>query len=308
MVDIKQPREVGYGSRAPQPAGSSVGQHTVPGATPDRPKSATNLPRVDFDAPPVVETFLGVQFQPVPGLTLTHFGLFWGTMRNQYPTQEVKPPLPPVVEEFVSPPQPRAVGIQLTAEPDARCWFVDETSTQLIQVQRDRFIRNWRKGAPPNDRYPRYDDLRPKFEHDWQSFLNFLRNERLDAPEVNQCEVTYINHIELGRGWQALGELHKITPIVSEGQRRFLPSPELHSLNVSYVMPDNLGRLHVSAQPAIRRQDAKVGIQLTLTARGKPVSSEISDIIAWFNLGHDWIVHGFVDMTTREMRNIWEQR
>jgi len=270
--------------------------------------SATNLPRVDFDAPPVVETMLGVQFQPVRGLTLTHFGRFWSTIRNQYPTQEVKPPLPSVIEDFANPPQPSAVGIALTAEPDARFWFIDQTSTQLIQVQRERFIRNWRKGMPPNDRYPRYDELRPKFEQDWRTFLDFLRGERLDTPEVNQCEVTYINHIELGRGWQALGELHKIIPIVSETGRRFLPSPELHSLNISYVMPNHSGRLHVSAQPAIRRQDAKVGMQLTLTARGKPTSSDINDIIAWFNLGHDWIVQGFVDMTTREMRNIWGQR
>jgi len=262
--------------------------------------------RVDFENPPVTETILSVQFAPLRGLTLPYMGLFWGQVRSQYPTQEVKPPLSPVIEDFSSPPTAPSLGIEVSSEPDARFWLVDGTSTQLIQIQRDRFIRNWRKGEAPNDAYPRYDELRPRFEHDWLSFVGFLEREKLGTPEVNQCEVTYINHIGLGTGWNSLSDAHRVlTVLKAQEGREFLPEPEMVIVNVRFVMPERRGRLHVSAQPAIRRQDGSAVMQLTLTARGRPESSRLEDIVAWFNLGHDWIVHGFVDLTTPEMHQIW---
>ena len=50
--------------------------------------------------------------------------------------------------------------------PAPRFWFVNESGNELVQVQRDRFIRNWRKteGQPG---YPSYDNLREAFADDW---------------------------------------------------------------------------------------------------------------------------------------------
>lgn len=262
--------------------------------------------RVDFKNPPVIETILGVQFVPLRGLTLPYIGLYWSEIRDRYPSQEVKPPLSQVIEDFSSPPAPAKVGFEIFDEPDARFWFIDQSSTQLIQIQRDRFIRNWRKGEPPHNAYPRYDELRPRFEHDWLSFVGFLERERLGTPEVNQCEVTYINHIELGIGWSSLGDAHRVLTMLKHQDRpEFLPEPEMLIVSGRYVIPEWRGRLHVSAQPAIRRRDGRQVMQLTLTARGKPDSSRLSDIVTWFDLGHDWIVHGFVDVTSAEMHHIW---
>jgi hypothetical protein len=279
----------------------------VPGTAQERSGPVLARPRVHFERPPVTETILGVQFLPLRGLTLPYLGLFWGEVRADYPTQEVKPALPPVVEDFSGVPGPEGgVGIQFVTEPDARCWFIDKTSTQLIQVQRDRFIRNWRKGQPPHDGYPRYDVLRPRFATDWTRFLAFLEREGLGRPEVNQCEVTYVNHIELGVGWENLGEAHKVLAMLRGIEKPgILPEPEVVILNARYVMPARPGRLHVSAQPAVRRSDGKHVLQLTLTARGKPDSSAIADILRWFDEGHDWIVYGFVDVTTPAMHQIW---
>lgn len=292
----------------PRDGNRSVDLRTVSNAT-HRPTSAAGHRRIDFDNPPVVETLLGVQFVPLRGLSLPYIGLYWGEVRTAYPSQEVKPPLVPEIEEFPASPLTQRVSVQVTSEPDARCWFIDSTSTQLIQIQRDRFVRNWRKGEPPNDAYPRYDRLRPRFESDWLNFLRFLERENLGQPEVNQCEVTYINHIELGAAWRSLGEPHEVLRILgSPGPREFLPEPEMVLLNARYAVPDGKGRLHITAQPAIRRQDAKEVMQLTLTARGRPSSSRLEDILAWFELGHDWIVHGFEDITTLKMHEIWGKR
>jgi uncharacterized protein (TIGR04255 family) len=197
--------------------------------------------------------------------------------------------------------------LKISQVPDARFWFVDATSTQLVQLQVDRFIRNWRKGGPPYDAYPRYETLRPRFEQDWTVLLAFLEREGLGPPEANMCEVTYINHVDLGAGWESLGEAHRALRFLKvQGQREALPEmPEAFSMNLRYLMPERRGRLHVSAQPVIRRSDGRPVLQLTLTARGKPESPNLRDIAAWFDLGHQWVVHGFVDLTTPEMHETW---
>jgi uncharacterized protein (TIGR04255 family) len=269
--------------------------------------SSASRPEVHFEAPPVAETILGVQFVPLRKLTLPYQGLFWSKVRRRYPRQEVHPPLPHTAQEsFMGLVVQPSISLELTSEPDARCWFIDDSSTQLIQIQRDKFIRNWRKRPGAGEEYPRYDHLRPRFEQDWGLFVDFLADEDLGTPEVNQCEVTYVNHIELGSGWDSLGELYRVLTVLGQpAPRSFLPEPEMFVVNTRFVMEEQMGRLHVSAQPAIRAHDRKQVLQLTLTARGAPAGSGIEHLLSWFDRGHDWIVNGFVDITAPQMQAIW---
>jgi uncharacterized protein (TIGR04255 family) len=259
-----------------------------------------------FDNPPVIETLLGVQFVPLQSFSILHFGLYARQISSEYPTHEIHPALNPALEDFEASPSagPR-IGISVVAEPDLRCWFIDPTFTQLIQVQRDRFIRNWRK-IKPDQVYPHYHDLRPRFQADWERFCLFLQQEGIGTPEVKQCEVTYVNHIELGKGWESYGETDKAIRLVSAPTAGgFLGQPEVVHLNTSYVMPEKKGRLHVVVQPVISRPLGKEVIQLTLTARGRPVASGLRDLLEWFDLGHEWVVRGFAELTTREMHATW---
>ena len=257
-----------------------------------------------FKKPPVVETALGVQFAPLKSFSIPHFGLFWNAVRTDYPNQEMKPPLGNVVEDLAAPVIPEQIGIQFTAEPEARCWFLNASGGELIQLQRDRFVRNWRKVTGSED-YPSYDALKPRFERDWTRLLEFLDREALGRPQVNQCEVTYINH--LSAEVDKLGSLHRFARSVSALAGDFLPEPETAQLQVRYLMGDKRGRLHVGVQPGVRRDDRRPVMQLGLTARGTPASSRIEDILAWFDLGHEWVVRGFTDFTRSEMHAIWER-
>ena len=88
----------------------------------------------------------------------------------------------------------------------------------------------------------------------------------------------------------------------------FLPETEKVSFKTSFVIPDKKGRLHVTLEPAIRRRDAQEVLQLSLTARGKPLSSGLKGILEWFDLGHEWIVWGFTDFTTKDMHKFWGRK
>jgi uncharacterized protein (TIGR04255 family) len=263
----------------------------------------------EFSRPPVIETVLGVQFRPVANFSIPHFGLFWAKIRDKYPGYEVQPPLGPVIEEFGEG-QWKNVGvnIELMQIPEVRCWFKDSSGKQLIQLQRDRFLFNWRK-VKDEDMYPRYDNIEPRFAETWNEFCSFLHEVGLEEPDVNQCEVTYVNHIDLGHGWKSYAELKNVIACWSgEISGSFLPDPESVNIGARYVLPNGKGRLHVLMQPAIRRTDAKEILQLNLTARGKPESSTAQHVLEWLDLGHKWIVRGFTDFTTKSMHEIWGRR
>lgn len=264
-----------------------------------------------FDRPPVVETVLGVQFAPIDGWEVPHFGLFWSELRGDYPKTQMVPALPPMIENFDREHTYAAPSLQfevIKGQPPVRAWFGDDASGKLLQIQSDRLLHNWRKSRPDSP-YPGYEKTREWFVSAWEQFLGFLKRNEMQAPEVQQCEITYINHIERGEGWNSLADLSRVTPFLTgKGSSGFLGMPEVSVFTARYLMPDQRGRLHLSLQPALRNADQKEILQLQLTARGMPRSGNAQDLMAWMDLGHEWIVKGFADASTPEMHNIWGRK
>ena len=240
-------------------------------------------------------------------MAIPHFGLFWQRIRKEFGKFQIHPPLGTVTEEFPTAGKKAGttLGIELIDEPVVRCWFLDDKGNHIVQIQRDRFAYNWRKvtGEEP---YPRYEHVRAVFEREWRRFCVFLTDEGMGSPEVNQCEVTYVNHIAYEKGWKSFGELNKVLASWSGARSgRFLPEPEKVSVAVKYVIPENQGRLHFTVQPVVRHRDAAELLQLNIVARGAPASSQIEDILQWMDLGRKWIVEGFTDFTTDSMHRLW---
>jgi uncharacterized protein (TIGR04255 family) len=259
-----------------------------------------------FDQPPVYETVLGVQFNPLKDFSIPHYGLYWGKIRGDYPKYDVHPPISPAVEQFDAGLRKEAkAGIEVVTVPEIRTWFINNNGTILLQVQKDRFLQNWRK-IQDSDVYPHYDQLKPKFFEEWRTFCRFLEDTEIEQPEVNQCEVTYVNHIDVDLGPRRYGDLQKVISYWSgQCSGDFLSDPESVNFNCRYLLPDKKGRLHITLQPAFRRSDAKEILRLNLTVRGRPKSSDVGDIAEWLDLGHEWVVRGFADVTTKEMHKIW---
>lgn len=263
----------------------------------------------DFIEPPVVETVLSVQFVPIEGFTLAHIGLYWDTIRREFERFESKPPIGHVKESFSAGPGVRDIGLSFSTsnEMPFRAWFLDKKGNQILQVQKDRFIHNWQK-ISGDEVYPRYESVRNKFQVEWDRFNAFLGKEGLARPEINQYEVTYVNHIEYEKGWKGYGELAKVISLWSgKHSGDFLRSPENINLNVTYLLPDNHGRLYVGMQPVLRARDATEILQLNLTARVVPSTTSSDEVLKWLDLGRLWVVEGFNDVTTPEIRKAWGQ-
>jgi uncharacterized protein (TIGR04255 family) len=265
----------------------------------------------DFRKPSLAETVLSLQLEPIGGLTTAHVGLLWQRFREQLPFIEEHAPLPPVFEKF-GPPSPASVEVTIEEKPPVpRVWFLNEPKAELIQVQADRFIHNWRKmeGMEP---YPRYEPIRDKFRGEVAILAQFLKDERLGTLAVNQCEVTYVNHIEPSGVWERHGQLEMALRNWSRlPAGAFLPEPEDGGVRLRFVIPSEagepIGRLHVAMQPAWKKADNSPILSMNLTARGAPIGEGIEGAFAFFDLGRRWIVKGFADLTTPDMHRVWER-
>jgi uncharacterized protein (TIGR04255 family) len=270
-------------------------------------------PLPSFVAPPVVEVVLGVQFEPIKGLRTPQIGLLWQEFKDRLPVTQEQPPLDPIIERFGVIPKPPKFSLQmLEAPPPPRCWFLNSSGTELIQIQPDRFIRNWRQIDSGNE-YPRYEKLQTAFAEEFRKFLAFLQREKLGPFIPNQCEVTYVNHVLPCDVWQNHGQLEKIiTNFKNCYSDDFLRDPEYARMAISYVIPDTngnpIGRLHITADPVYRDKDDIPMFRLNLTARGRPKGDDIADVLQFLDVGRDWVVRGFASITTREMQRIWRRQ
>ena len=180
-----------------------------------RPERLQDLP--DFSDPPVIQTVLSVQFEPLAELRTAYLGLYWAANKNRYPKTEERPELSPIIERFPDHPK-MEFGIQLEtleAPPTPRIWFMSETGTELIQVQRDRFIKNWRKGGT-GAHYPRYERVRETFDEEFAAFASFSQDQSLGNISITQCEVSYVNHIVSGEGWKTHADVDQIFTVFNQ--------------------------------------------------------------------------------------------
>lgn len=273
--------------------------------------SSSGRPLPEFENPPVSEVAISVQFEPLAWWRVAHAGLFWAQIRSDYPLSEAQPPLPSQVERFsIDQLFPQAPTIAFGAlDPDtARVWFLSEDQTRLVQVQHDRFIINWRK-ITGEEVYPRYAaTLRPRFEQEFNNFQQFINTQEKETLNVQQCEITYVNDIPRGEGWETLSEATSLfSPWWGTYTDGFLPAPEMVNVAGSFVLPNEQGRLHFATQNLRRMRDQREVVQLRLTARGKPLSSDLSHVLAWMNLSREWIVRGFADLTSPKGHTLWKR-
>lgn len=262
-----------------------------------------------FDKPPVIEMVMGVEFADLPGLSVPYFGLFWGLIRDKYPLCEVKEPKPSRIEVFEGQfKQEITFNFPILGPPPVRCWYSNTEQTWLLQLQQDRFIQNWRKTASDKT-YSHYRHVRDRFEKEFHRFQEFVRKQQLGPLQIRQCEVSYVNHIELEKEPGVAFELEEISPYISaKKQGDFLPAPDGVTLNTSYVIPENRGRLYIAAQKAFRHVDAKEILQITVSAKVIPASQGDSEILDALDLGHEWAARGFTDFTSDKMHRLWERR
>ncbi len=252
-----------------------------------------------FTDPPVVEVVMGVQFEPLDKLFTPHAGLFWETVRSQYPVFKENPPIVPQMEEFKEPGALKNVDLELTSVPPfPRIFFEHDSGEWLIQLQKDRFLHNWRSASSAT-KYPRYDAVRKKFLSQWSNFRKFIGDNELGDLKITQLEITYLNHIA---PWTDTSDIGEVFPDFQwRTCDRVLSKPEACNISCAFMLTDETSRLRVNIKPGIHKDKGRI-LLFNLTARGAPHEQ---DVEAWFDDGRGWIVRAFKDLTSQEWHKKW---
>lgn len=190
-----------------------------------------------------------------------------------------------------------------------RVWLLSDDERQLIQLQLDSFLYNW-KLVETDDEYPRFESVWSEFKRMLERFDQFLESEDIPRPEATQYELTYVNLIPQHGVCAHLGEIGNLLPDNRwrDAPDRFLPHPDGWNLRLAFNLPNKLGRLHVHAQDAMRLSDGKKIIRMDLTARGIGIDPSRGKMREWFDVGHEWIVRGFTDLTTESVQtSVWRR-
>jgi uncharacterized protein (TIGR04255 family) len=275
--------------------------------------SAESSPLPSFDAPPVNEVVLDLQFAPLERLGTPQLGLLWQDFRDRFPKISEYAPIDRRVLNLVrtTKPAPQFRLETFDLPPLRRLWFHSGDDTQIIQVQLDRFIYNWRRIK--DEPYPRYGDIRAGFHREYSVFRRFVERENLGAIAPDSCEVTYINRIAANDGWRRHGQLSRVVTLWAPPKTgAFLAEPEAVQFAAGYSIPDPTGqpqgRLNISLQPAVRISDGSEILALNLAATLLLDTSDPNGVLAVMDVGREWIVRAFADVTTDEMQQIWGRR
>jgi len=262
----------------------------------------------EFDRPPVVEVAASIQFDDLQALDTARLGLLWTRFRNRYPRTDQRPALPQVFETFGSA-RPPHVGLSLQPVlPVPRLWFLDESQTKLVQVQRNRLIVNWRQLNTVTE-YPRYPALRGALEDAIQTLIEFASDEGLGGVVPNQAELTYVNHIRAGKPGQPRQSLADFLVCWKDPESSAFQGPaENVSLRMQYVQhrdANPIGRLFVELDSAYTVSENAPIYVLNLIARGEPSQRTVAGAFEFLDQAHELIVQGFTDITTSKLHEFW---
>jgi uncharacterized protein (TIGR04255 family) len=266
---------------------------------------------VDYERPPVVETILGVQFDPLPDFSNAHQGLFWTSLGSEWPKIADSAPLEPQYERFteesrwVSP----SIAFRMAQTVPSRLQITNRNADRLIQLQNGRLHLNWLGRGGAN--YPRFQQMLSEFLEVVDRFDRFTVDRGLQTFRPNQWEITYINHIPKGTVWKTPQDWGFFRPMANLREATTSVRFETFSGEWHFLIPDNLGRLHVQWQHGKSHDPPQELVSLTLTARG-PLESDPQDIQAdlgrvrtGLEVGHDAIVLSFRDLMSQEANNYW---
>ncbi|HZL37369.1 MAG TPA: TIGR04255 family protein [Tepidisphaeraceae bacterium] len=274
--------------------------------------SPVNIIPPAFGRPPVIETVMGVQFEPIAGFANAHLGLFWARLggRASWPFAADQPPLDQDFERFGDalewmPMNSLRFGVSQT--PISRMQLSNAAKDRMVQLQNGRLIYNW-LGADGRD-YVRYEKIRPDFDSLQREFQEFLADQQLPALIPNQWEITYLNHLPKGTVWHDPADWRHVFSFHA------VPQPEvnqsrLESFNGSwaYEIEPHRGRLRMQIQHGRSDKGTEL-LVFKLTARGpiREGDGAVDTLGDGISLGHDIIVKAFGELTSSGSQAYWEK-
>jgi uncharacterized protein (TIGR04255 family) len=254
------------------------------------------LPR--FNKPPVVEVAIGVEFLPIPSLTVVPLVELRPVWNDIYPHIEGQPAIRsiplggPAFSSFNF-----EVGKGL---PPIRIWLLNESRSELLQIQNDRLVLNWR--ANYGSLYPHYQELEPRFLENWHRFQKAIDEQALGELRPITATVTYVNRFPLYDGETLFDALSIFDP--DAPLKNAQPSVQL---SVALIASDGTTQIGEQKISAARSQDEAKEVQLRSITRAGFLPADDYPIEMALRRAHATAVTSFANVTTAKMHERWER-
>jgi uncharacterized protein (TIGR04255 family) len=243
---------------------------------------------------------MGISFVPLDDLRAQHIGIYWDLIKARFPICEQQPPVTiDAAKTF------REVPGEIFPLP--RFWFSSGPESTLIQIQRDMFLLNWRKGS--GNQYPHYESVAEQFWQEIDILRGFLEANGIeDISVINRCELNYINSIDANSLFSNPATLKNILPLVSGFSDMETEAAKFGALNavISYQLNPDV-RLDVTVKLGQRADTQALGSVVEFRAVGAPPTFSFEAARGWYDVAHDMIYDSFLRFTTERAQNeLWQ--
>lgn len=170
----------------------------------------------DWRRPPVIEVVVGVQFDPLPGLTNAHLAEIWqSVLRDRYPRVADAPVVEDPPDMFLDAESIRVPRLSFGAVSGASRLRAmtrpdDDIDAKMIQLQNGWVVANWMhtKQRP----YPGFRGVATDLTNALNAVRDYLRANDMGPLMPRMWEVAYVDHIPAGPLWQTDAELPSVFP------------------------------------------------------------------------------------------------
>jgi len=258
-----------------------------------------------FAEPPLKEVSISIQFEPIPNFHLGHLGIVWNLFKERYPTAEQADEIPPIIEKFGVMQREKPALRFLESAPMPRLMFMGLDGQHLIQLQRDRFIFNWRQQN--SSEYPRYINIKKFILAEFDIFLSFLNDIEFPQPDFNQVEVTYVNFIDA----EKYAAQDVFVDIIDESRYSTSLQLETFAIQLKHLIKnndENIGRLYTNVNKANLLSDGSSIYELKFIARSHPLDNSLSGVTKVMDILRSTINESFTAITTKKMHTNWGKK
>lgn len=257
----------------------------------------TTLPA--FDAPPVSEAVLGIEFESISELGPIKLARLADRWQERYPIVRELPGVPSSLGRQDTGSQSQ-VAIHVGPPPSSRLWLLSADEADLLQLQNDRLIANWNR-YPSSPEYPRYGPIRDRLERDWNDFCDFLQTEGIPTPTVAVVECTYVNSFEHEGDFSSTISFFAQAPQGMPGTEEDFQFRLVRKLDIDDAASAHLvvtGRTIAGEMPSH---------ELTVTTRVHGAIESGNFPLRLMDEAHTASVNGFTQATTPEQHEVWKR-
>ncbi|WP_071189339.1 TIGR04255 family protein [Trichormus sp. NMC-1] len=250
---------------------------------------------VRFTQPPLDEIVFSVEFV-APGFSSVHLGLYWESIRSEFPLQQDNIPIE--LEDYEN-----------NTPPLRRVWFISNDRKKIIQLQDNLFVFNWRYDQ--QDENPHFEEIFQNFLIQWNHLEEWWLNIAEESIEIKKYELAYVNGIDKNWGWKNAKDHAKIFNFITTEWNGFIKIPDSFDFQISFLLPNQSGALSVKVEQLSKissdvdneeevTSEDFLGFQLIAT-----IDNANIPITNWFTSAHDYIVKAFLELTQEDAQKLW---